>query len=77
MSKELKPKIYHVVIGSEQMLVKAKTRQGAINHAAQEMVTAEYADQGKLVELTLAGVKIVDISANPAQQTLPIEPFPS
>lgn len=62
MSKkgELKPKIYHVQVGDSQMLVRAKTRAGAIAWAVRHLAKAVLASQTVLVELTKAGVEAVD-----------------
>lgn len=58
--KQIKPKLYHVQIGSEQMLIRAKTKAGAIAHAAQKLVACALASQETLVALTKAGVEAVD-----------------
>lgn len=60
MKNELKPKIYHVQVGESQMLVRAKTRAGAIAYAVRHLAKATLASQTVLIELTKAGVEAVD-----------------
>jgi hypothetical protein len=69
-AKKLKAKIYHITIGSKQLLVKAKTKAGAIGYVAQRMIKCEYADQATLYRLTKAGVEAVDLSADKSQSDL-------
>ena len=77
MTTKLKAKIYNVWVGDKQMLIKAKTKQGAITYAAQMSIVCEYADQNTLYEATKAGVEIVDIDADPRQPRLPgVDPKP-
>jgi len=71
MTTKLKAKIYNVWVGDKQMLIKAKTKQGAITFAAQMSITCDYADQQTLYEATKAGVEIVDVDADPKQPRLP------
>jgi hypothetical protein len=79
--KELQGKLYLITIGdgegAKQLLVRAKTKQGAITYAANRMLKCEYADQNTLYEATKAGVEIVDIDADPRQPRLPgVDPKP-
>ena len=73
--KELQGKLYLITIGdgegAKQLLVRAKTKQGAITYAANRMLKCEYADQNTLYEVTKAGVERVDTTAAPGQATLP------
>jgi hypothetical protein len=73
--KELQGKLYIITVGegegAKQLLVRAKTKQGALTYAANRLMTCEYADQNALYEITKKGVERVDITADPNQQLLP------
>jgi len=77
MSNKLKAKIYSVLCGDEQILVKTFTRQQAVAYVAQKTIVATYATQQILYEATKAGCEIVDLSEDPNQRRLPYEDEPT
>lgn len=81
-SRSNKPKTYALWMnnrtpkdGAPDLLIKAQTKQGAVNHAAMKTIYCDYADQNTLYEATKAGVTRIDTAADPAQATVPgLEP---
>jgi len=65
-TKPLKPKLFHAIIQiadnvpDVELLIRAKTEQGALTFAARKLIVCTLASQADLVRLTKAGVEAVD-----------------
>ena len=66
-----KGKIYSVLCGDEQTLVKTFTKQQAVAYVASKTIVAAYATQEILYKATKAGCEIVDLTRDPNQPRLP------
>ena len=64
--KPLKPKLFHAQIKDDsgtvvtELLVRAKTEQGALTFAGRKIIDCRLCSQDDLVRLTKAGVEAVD-----------------